>query len=247
MDGSAPTTGPGPRNVLGDLASVTRALSAAQARVLVAVDGPDAAGKTMLADALAHRLPGPVVRASVDGFHNPAGIRLRRGSLSPQGYYRDSFDYGALAAGLLGPFTSGAAAVTTAVYDYRREAATPTVLSVEPESVLIVDGVFLLRRQLRHWWTLSVYLHVPPEVTLRRALARDQVLFRSRRETGRRYRLRYLPAQRMYRAEAGPADKADVVLDNCDPGSPLVLKWDITRRRNTGSASRHSHQTKGAP
>ncbi len=74
--------------------------------IRVAIDGVDAAGKTTLADELA----GPirtrgraVIRASVDGFHNPRHIRYRLGADSPEGYYRDSFDYETLKAVLLDP------------------------------------------------------------------------------------------------------------------------------------------------
>lgn len=64
--------------------------------VRVAIDGPDAAGKTMLADALAGRLAGAgrqIVRASIDGFHRPRAERYRQGPLSPAGYYEDSLDH----------------------------------------------------------------------------------------------------------------------------------------------------------
>ena len=67
--------------------------------VRVAIDGVDAAGKTMFAEELADavlRLGRPVIRASIDGFHNPRAIRRRRGSPSPEGYFEDSFNYPAL-------------------------------------------------------------------------------------------------------------------------------------------------------
>jgi uridine kinase len=68
-------------------------------RVRVGVDGPDAAGKTTLADALAaavERRGRPVIRASIDDFHRPRAERYRRGAVSPRGYYEDSFDYNVL-------------------------------------------------------------------------------------------------------------------------------------------------------
>src|ERR671936_3199905 len=67
--------------------------------VRVAIDGVDAAGKTTLADELAAVLRGrgrEVIRASIDGFLRPRAERYRRGELSPEGYYHDSFDYAAL-------------------------------------------------------------------------------------------------------------------------------------------------------
>src|SRR5919198_4461184 len=74
--------------------------------VRVAIDGVDAAGKTTLADELAadlRRRGREVVRASMDDVHRPRAERYRRGELSPDGYYHDSFDYDALRETMLGP------------------------------------------------------------------------------------------------------------------------------------------------
>ncbi len=56
------------------------------ARVIVAIDGPDAAGKTTLADTLAQQVARPALRVSIDDWHNPREVRLRRGDESPVGY-----------------------------------------------------------------------------------------------------------------------------------------------------------------
>jgi len=56
-----------------------------QRRVSVGIDGPDAAGKTTFADNLAEHMSLPVVRVSIDSFHNPAAVRKQRGELSPEG------------------------------------------------------------------------------------------------------------------------------------------------------------------
>jgi uridine kinase len=193
-------------------------------RVLVAVDGPDAAGKTTMADALAPRLPGQVVRASIDGFHRPREHRLRRGSLSPEGYYRDSFDYEGLRRLLLEPFRSGHHEVVARTYDFRSETGTPpTPVLVEEHAILLFDGVFLLRPELRDQWDLSIYIHVEPDVTLARARERDRDLFGSEVEIELRYGQRYIPGQALYRHEADPMSAATVLVDNSDPAAPLVL------------------------
>src|SRR3712207_7142344 len=73
---------------------------------LVAVDGVDGAGKTVFADELAGALRGrgvDVVRASIDGFHNPPSIRYARGRHSPEGFYLDSYDYDSVRRLLLDP------------------------------------------------------------------------------------------------------------------------------------------------
>jgi hypothetical protein len=45
-----------------------------------------------------------------------------------------------------------------------------------------------------------------------------------------RYRVRYLPAQRLYEAECCPAQQADVLLDTTDLQRPVVLRWPSRRR-----------------
>jgi uridine kinase len=62
----------------------------------IAVDGPDAAGKTTLADALAPLLG--AARVCADDHLRPPAERYARGPESPEGYYRDSFDDSALRA-----------------------------------------------------------------------------------------------------------------------------------------------------
>lgn len=60
---------------------------------LVAVDGPDGAGKTMFADQLAAVLRPrnrPVVRILLDDFHNVRAVRYRQGRESPVGFWQDS-------------------------------------------------------------------------------------------------------------------------------------------------------------
>src|SRR5262249_33666513 len=120
----------------------------------VAVDGVDAAGKTVLADELAVALAKTgrqIIRASIDGFHNPAAERRRRGSLSPKGYFFDSFNYSALVVSLLGPLGPGGSRMyRRAVFDFRTdESAQAPVEIAPPDAVLLLDGVFLLRRELR--------------------------------------------------------------------------------------------------
>jgi uridine kinase len=202
------------------------AVALGRPRTLVAVDGPDAAGKTTFADLVAAALTVPVVRASVDGFHNPARVRRQRGDLSPEGYYRDSFDYTALAQELLDPFASGRRRVRTRLFDHRADAVVgATPVAVPPEAVLVFDGVFLLRPKLRDWWTLAVYLRVPPSVTLARAVVRDAVEMGGAEEVRRRYEARYLPGQELYRGLVNPEAHAHVVIDNSDVDRPVVLHW----------------------
>lgn len=198
--------------------------------VIVAIDGPDAAGKTTLADAVAMLVGRPTFRVSIDDWHNPRTVRLRRGDESPVGYYMDSFDYDALTTNLLDPFRAGATSVQTSHFDFRADRPAAAAKAVDSHvAALLLDGVFLLRPELVHQWDLSVYLHVPESVTLARAVVRDAEHLGAADQVRHRYERRYLPGQALYRAAASPVDKADVVIDNSDSLSPQVLRW-VDRR-----------------
>lgn len=197
----------------------------------VAVDGPDAAGKTTLADGIASALTArgrTVIRAAVDDFQRPRVDRYRRGAYSPEGYYRDSFDFGALRRLLLDPLgPAGDRSYRTAVFDFVRDVEQPGSAGVAPEeAIVIVDGVFLLRPELLAAWDFTVFVSVSAEEALRRALVRDVALFGSIEEVERRYRERYLPAQALYLADVRPRDRAAVVVENNDPSRPVLRSSD---------------------
>lgn len=183
------------------LAAAVVDLAATHDRVLVGIDGPDAAGKTTLAGRLADAVPGSVHRVSVDDFVNPPEERYRRGELSPEGFYRDLVDVAA--------FVEACGAGNGAT--------------------VVAEGIFLLRPELRDLWTLSVHLRISEEESLRRALERDVGRFGSAEEVERRYRARYLPGQALYRREADPEGRADVLVDHGDVTAPRVLRWGRPR------------------
>ncbi len=172
----------------------------------VAVDGMIGAGMVHFADELARELSGrgtPAVRASVDGFHTPARTRHRRGRDSPEGFYRDSFDYGRFIRLLLDPFGSdGSGNYVQQVYDVRREREVrrPPALA-ESGTVLVVDGIFLHRDELVRFWDYTVWLEMP-----------------SSAELGRRS----IEGQRLYLHECGPRARAGMVIDNKEPRNPPI-------------------------
>jgi hypothetical protein len=86
---------------------------------------------------------------------------------------------------------------------------------------------FLLRPELRDLWTLSVYLKVSPEESLRRAHSRDRELFGSAAEIERRYLGRCLPDQALYRERASPGSHAHIVVDNEETDGPRIERWTV--------------------
>lgn len=182
------------------VARITDAIAAldASSPVRVGIDGVDAAGKTTLAHEIGvqlGQLGRPVVRASIDGFHRPRAARLARGANSPEGYYHDSFNLDALRAELLEPLgPSGSRRYRRAVFDVRTDLPVDAPVEEAPQNcVLVFDGVFLHRPELRPLWDFSVFVRADFAVTLQRALERDAELFGGVDATRQRYTDRTSP------------------------------------------------------
>ena len=197
--------------------------------IRVGIDGPDAAGKTTLAEELVapiQRTGRTVIRASIDGFHNPAGIRHARGVSSPEGFYFDSFNYGVVVESLLAPLgPGGSQRFAKAVFDYRTNSAVPIETHLaEVNAILLFDGVFLLRPELAASWDFTVFVDASFEIILARAQERDAAYLGSPEEVRKRYEQRYIPGQRLYFAECHPRERAQVVIDNSDPSNPVIIR-----------------------
>ncbi len=103
----------------------------ANAPLLIAIDGVDASGKSRVANTLASLTINkrPVIRASIDDFHQPRDFRYRQGALSAQGYFEDSFNYPMLEKSLLKPLQrKGSRAYRNKAFDhYLNQPVTPEV------------------------------------------------------------------------------------------------------------------------
>lgn len=189
--------------------------------VLVAVDGPDGAGKTRFAADLARVADRGVVVAALDDFHHLQAWRHAEGRTGRTVWSR-SYDYAAVRRELVDPWRAGAGT------PYRRrwhDLATDGRVYDEPEvvpqhGVLVVEGVFAQRRELADAWDLVVYVDAPDAVRLSRMADRDGVP-EDPEHPGQR---RYLAAQQIYREACRPRESADLVVDNDDPVRPRIAR-----------------------
>ena len=210
--------------VLRDLAERVVALRPGE-RVAVAVDGFDGAGKTVLADQLAEVIGGldaarDVLRVTIDGFHRPRAQRIARGR-GPETFYEDSYDYDAFRRAVVEPFRRGEP-VTPAVNDVEAdEPVRRAPVAVGPDTVLLVDGIFLQRPELTEVWDAAVWVDVPFSVSVPRGIARfgDGHDPDPAAEANRRY----VEGQRLYLAAADPRARATWVLDNTDLERPVLV------------------------
>lgn len=206
--------------------------------LLVGVDGIDGAGKTTLADELVpflKELGADVKRASIDGFHNPREYRVRQGNLSSEGYYQDSFDYDFLINNFFVPIKSGKfpLELPKAKFDWKSDSElTEELIHIEPDTVILFEGVFLFRPQLRDYWDVRIFVDIPFDLSLERGLERDSHLLGGKELTKEKYLNRYIPGQKLYFSESDPKSFAEFVIDNSSPEKPELLRGDLVQYEN---------------
>ncbi|MDE0466033.1 MAG: hypothetical protein OYL97_03170 [Candidatus Poribacteria bacterium] len=168
---------------------------------LVALSGPDCAGKSTLAVDVCKQLDRLDLTMSVklwsmDAFLIPRHLRTPK---TPEfmEYFECAFDYPKLVETL--------------------ETVRSPMLSVGSNSaakntpdIVLVEGVFLLRKELYHWWDLTVWLEVDASVIINRAIKRDKEYFGDEPTVQRVYENRCLPAQDYHIRRDLPKQNADI-------------------------------------
>ena len=211
------------RVVLHQLLSLLREVGIG-GRALVAVDGLDGAGKTVLTQELVELADQdglrPVASLSIDGFHHPRSIRYANGQ-GPDSFYRDSYDYDAFIRCVASPFRHGLP-ITPAVWDVDVDATVLRAQVTLPEDcVLLVDGIFLHRPELCDLWDASVWVQVPFAVSVPRGNERFAGEYDPDPESESNHR--YVGGQRLYFDKCSPWDLATWIFDNEDLTHPALL------------------------
>ncbi len=168
--------------------------SQSQAPQLIALSGPDCAGKSTLAvnvQEQSSRLGLDITLLSIDTFLIPRSLRTSNAS-EPTAYFEDTFDYAAL--------------VRTLETARNRS----SLASSNSPDIVLVEGVFLLRSELCHWWDLTVWIEIDTSVIMDRALKRDKEYFGDEETVRHVYENRCLPAQDYHIRRDLPKQRADI-------------------------------------
>ena len=175
-------------------------------RAIAAVEGESDATRRVFADDVAEALRRrglDVFRASMDDFLRPRAEREARGR-EAAARYEDWYDYSVLRRVLIEPFRmNGSTGFVTAAWDADADRQIePKWLTGPADAMLVLDGPYLNRPELRGLWNASVWLDGPAEA--------DPVL---------------AAAQALY-AKTKPRDQATIVVDDTDPDSPRQILTD---------------------
>ncbi|HDR4733491.1 TPA: hypothetical protein QCR36_003383 [Bacillus cereus] len=196
--------------------------------IRVGVSGITASGKTTFANELAEEIKKrglPVTRASIDDFHNPRLIRYAQGKESAKGYYEDAHDYTAFKERLLKPLGSnGNLQYETISHNLITDIPVyNTPIFAQPNMVLIVDGTFLLKKDVAYLFDYKIFVDTNFEIARKRGAKRETEAFGSYKEAEKMFLNRYHAACKMYIEEHNPKGCADVVFRNSDLAKPELI------------------------
>lgn len=165
---------------------------------VIAIGGMSGAGKTVLAAALAARLPGGCAVVELDSYYHPLD------HLEPAERAACNFDHPsaldwALLAAHLGALLRGEA-VHQPVYDFSRHTRAATTRRLDPRPFLIVEGILALYSvEIRNLAHVKLFVTAAEQECLRRRLLRDTAeRGRSRASVLQQYQATVLPMAREF-------------------------------------------------
>lgn len=196
--------------------------------MVVGVTGMDASGKSTMTTLLAQELEGAgysVQIVRLDDFHRTRSERQVEGLPEPVQFYEHTFDFERLRNAVLKPIRDEGILETTLVcLDLLEDTWTvERQYSVQDNTIVLLEGVFLFRPDISHFLDLIIYLEVDEGTVLDRARKRDIPIHGE--EILGKYESKYLPAQKKYLEEYPAEINADVIIDNNDWENPVVIKW----------------------
>ncbi|ALV47075.1 uridine kinase [Arthrobacter alpinus] len=200
--------------------------AAGPGRRFLGVDGVDGSGKTAFAAKLGAAIQDrPVIVIHMDDFLNPSAIRHAKGRSSAEGFWQDTYNYAAVRNQLFAPLQpNGNGWYSPASYDHKADRTAPAEFIQAPSDALIlVEGMFLHRDEIRHYWDASVFLDVPFTETAARMAVRNG----SNPDPEHPTMYRYVEGQRRYFAAVQPWSRATFVIDNTDFASPTVIRPNV--------------------
>jgi len=187
--------------------------------LLVAITGIDGSGKGYATERIAAALR-TTAGLHVEAIHVDGWLRLpheRFDALhSAQHFYEHAIRFDDLFARLVFPLRDQRSVRLTA--DRAEETAgafSPHLYAFDGVDVILLEGIFLLKRAFQDYYDQSYWIECSFETALERAIARAQEGL-SPADTVRAYRMTYFPAQRIHLQRDRPKAAATLVVNN-DP------------------------------
>ncbi len=189
-----------------------------QSNTIVAIDGLGGSGKTTITKSIAENLKtkgcNPVI-IHIDDFIQPKSVRYNEKYEEWFCYYHLQWRYKYLIENILCPIHDGEKMIDRKIELYHKDTDEYEVKSFKydsDKSLLLIEGVFLQRPELRNFFNYVLYLDIPKDIRLERVIKRDRYIGNDQQIVDK-YKTRYFPAEEKYISTCCPKDNADLVIN----------------------------------
>lgn len=184
---------------------------------VVGIDGLGGAGKSTIVNSLELELNKNGYECyilHIDDFINKREIRYNDSKEQWYCYYNIQWRYDYLIKEILEPIKRGEEIKKVIeLYDKENDKYNVKQIYIPKGAILILEGVFLQRKELKDYLDFTIYLDVEKEIRLKRVLKRDGYIGDAE-DIKCKYEKRYFPAEDRYLIEYNPIENADLVLKN---------------------------------
>jgi uridine kinase len=205
-----------PKRVAERIAALPAARHQTDEAALVAITGIDGSGKGWLAAQVARALEAKGVRTGVIGiepWQNPRTVRLSEAHPGPH-FLEHAIRWDALFGSLIDPLRRARSIqISARLIDTAADRHFLQFYEFRDIDVILLEGIFLLKRELRERYDQAWWIDCPPDAAHRRAVERGQG-HRSPEQAMADYERIYLPAQRYHLAVDSPVAAADGIFLN---------------------------------
>ena len=182
--------------------------------LIIGIDGLGGAGKSTVSEAVYGQLCKDgynVTLLHIDDFIHPRSVRYNDSYAEWECYYNIQWRYDYLVNEVIQPIKCGEFKGAIELYDKENDTYYLSNADITMGSVVIVEGVFLQREELRDLFDFMIYIDISESVRLERVLERDGYIG-DKEQIKAKYDNRYFPAERHYVEKCLPAMNADYVI-----------------------------------
>lgn len=187
-------------------------LAAAMDIPVIGIDGLGGAGKSTISEELCQKLENHHYSAMllhIDDFIHVREVRYNPAYSDWQCYYDLQWRYDYFLDVISNIKDCRDGYIDIELYDKDNDTYFQQRFDVSRNSIVIVEGIFLQRKELKDVFDYMVYIDIPEEIRLKRVLKRD-IYIGGEQEIIDKYKNRYFPAEHKYIEDYQPQERADL-------------------------------------
>ncbi|MGG0663601.1 kinase [Viridibacillus arvi] len=181
---------------------------------IVAIDGLSGAGKSTLVKKLEQELSNnnsSVVIIHIDDHIEKKHKRYETGHEEWYEYYYLQWDIKMLTNSLFEGLRNNKKNIDLPFYDKSTDTISVKQITVTVDSIILIEGIFLQRKEWREFYDYTIFLDCPRELRYERVLNRDSYIG-DKKAILLKYKRRYWLGEEHYLNTENPIKNADIVI-----------------------------------